>query len=34
MSGPNRMITPLALVEKSAWFFETAATSACRLSAQ
>ena len=34
MPGAKRMMTPLAWVEKSVWFFDTAATSACLLSAQ
>ena len=34
MSGANRMIAPFSAVEKSLLFFDTAATSACLLTAQ
>ena len=34
MSGLNRMIAPFSWLEKSLLFFETAATSACLLTAQ
>ncbi len=34
MSGPNRMIAPFSALEKSLLFLETAATSACLLTAQ